>query len=354
VVTEGVTAGALAAGAAAVAGAAAAQPGAHEGGAATQVMGAAATQVMGPGAQAMDSTQVMGSGAPAMDSTQVMGSGVHATGQAGAQTEVFSPVSQAPAPAGPPPASIRPQPPVQQGYPTYAQPPVGQQPLQQSYPGQQGYPGQPQPPGPVGPPSDVVRPQPSSYPEPQPPQRDEPERGRDGRGDDDAGWRFVSMLLGVIPAVLLGIAVYQVIRLIPGFGSMPDMSQAPLFRALGDWLVATLNLPWEWSDTMANLAIPLLGLVLAGVLNMVTRVAGKAGTRRRRLWPYFLTIGVWIVVLGVQGVVAAVNESVEKARDDIGRSIERGIEDQRDNLQDQIEEQAREKGESFLDAIWPF
>ncbi|MBE1875316.1 serine/threonine-protein kinase [Myceligenerans pegani] len=341
VVTEVVTAGSLAAGAAA-AGAAA----------------AAAAGQAGPPTQAMD---------PA---TQVMGSGTQATGPAGAQTEVFSP-AQTPTPAGPPPASIRPQPPVQQqpptqqqpsvpqGYPASAQPPAGQ-------PGHQGYPGQPltgqqgsgqqgyapQHGGPGGSPS---------YPEPRPSRRDERERER----GDDAGWRFVSMLLGLIPAVLLGIAVYQVVRLIPGFDAMPDMSQAPLFRALGDFLLVTLNLPWEWSDTMANLAIPLLGLVLAGVLNMVTRAAGRSEARRRRLWPYFLTIGVWIVVLAVQGIVAAVTESVEKAREDIGNSIEQGIQDQQDNLQDQfdetvqeqqdqIEERAKETGEDFLDSIWPF
>ncbi|MBO0608354.1 serine/threonine protein kinase [Myceligenerans salitolerans] len=349
VVTEVVTAGSLAAGAAAagVAGA---------GAAAAATRGEPPTQAMEP-------------------ATQVMGSGTRATSPTAARTEVFGPV-QTPAPAGPPPASIRPQPPVQQQAPTQQQPPVqgypayGQPPAGQPGPAQQGYP--PQHGGPAGPPQHGGPgrpPQSPSHPEPQPPWRDERDRARDDRRDDrrddDPGWRFVSMLLGVIPAVLLGIAVYQVIRLVPGFDAMPDMSQAPLFRALGDWLLLTLNLPWEWSGTMANLAIPLLGLVLAGVLNMVTRVAGRSEARRRRLWPYFLTIGVWVVVLAVQGVVAAVTESVENAREDIGNSIEQGIEDQQDNLQDQlddtvreqqdqIEEQARETGEDFFDSIWPF
>ncbi|GAB3175757.1 hypothetical protein GCM10027059_49640 [Myceligenerans halotolerans] len=325
--------------------------------------------------------------AAAAVAAQPAGPPTQAMGPAGTRTEVFSPARQASAAAGPPPASIRPQQPMPQQPATQQQPviqqpvpqqPVQQQPVQQGYgyptypqpparPGGQGYPAQPQPggPGTGGPPSDAGRPQPSSYPEPLPSRRDERERGRDPERDNDAGWRFVSMLLGLIPAVLLGIAVYQVLRLVPGFDSMPDMSQAPLFRALGDWLLLTLNLPLEWSDTMANLTIPLLGLVLAGVLNMVTRVAGRSEARRRRLWPYFLTIGVWIVVLAVQGIVAAVTEGVENAREDIGNSIEQGIEEQQEDLQeqfdetvqeqqDQIEEQATETGEDFFDSIWPF
>ncbi|GAB4085322.1 hypothetical protein GCM10028784_19520 [Myceligenerans cantabricum] len=287
-------------------------------------------------------------------------------GPAAAQTAVLGATQQAaaPAPAGPPPASIRPQPPGQQHAPTQQQPPV-----QQGYGTQQGYPTQPQrpvypqPPAQQQPfppqqpvqPQQPARPQPSSYPEPQQSRRSEREQ------DDGAGWKIVSTLLGVIPAVLLGIAVYQVIRLIPGFDNMPDMSQAPIFRALGDWLLLTLNLPLEWSGTTANLAIPLLGLVLAGVLNMVARFAGKAGERRRRLWPYFLTITVWVIVLGVQGIVAAVNEGVENARQDLSRSVEQGIDDQQGYLQDQVDETIREQqdsiqdsGEDFLDSVWPF
>lgn len=317
VVTEVVTAGGIATGAAA---------GAVAGAAAGALANEPATQVMPPASAQPE------------------------------QTAVFPPAQQ---------GRHQVPPPVQPGYPTYAQPPA-----------QQGY---AQPGGHGAPPSDAGSPQPAyqqppssqqpasyqqpvSSPEPSlsPPPRSTRSDERKPEGDD-VGWRLVSMLLGLIPAVLLGIAVYQVIRIIPGFNAMPDLSQAPLFRALGDWLLLTLNLPLDWSDTMANLAIPLLGLVLAGALNLVTRVAGRSEARRRRLWPYFLTIGVWVVVLAVQGIVAAVTEGVENAKEDISNSIEQGIQEQQDDLQEQYDEtvqeqqeQAKESGEDFFDSIWPF
>src|SRR5690606_7320720 len=123
----------------------------------------------------------------------------------------------------------------------------GQQYADQQYPGQQypgqGYPGQ-QPGSPFGPGGQggPGGQQPSSS---RRDQRDDADRRR----GDDAAWRAVSMILGLIPAVLLGIAVYQLVRLIPGFEVMPDLSRAPLFRALGDWMLVTLNLPLEWADT---------------------------------------------------------------------------------------------------------
>ena len=311
VMTEAMTAGSLAAGAAAVGAAAGYAAGSGTADGATQVM-PPATQAGGPAQGGDPATQVMGAGA--------------------GQTEVFSPTRQTPpqAPAGPPPESIRPGPPPQYSGQQY---PGGQQYADQRYPGQQypgqGYPGQ-QPGSPFGPGGQggPGGQQPSSS---RRDQRDDADRRR----GDDAAWRAVSMILGLIPAVLLGIAVYQLVRLIPGFEVMPDLSRAPLFRALGDWMLVTLNLPLEWADTMANLAIPLLGLVLAGILNAVLRIAGKdAG--RRRLWPYFLTIGVWVGVLAVQGIVSAVSTAVEDARNDIGTSVEQGIEDQKKNIQDKI------------------
>lgn len=355
VVTEIVTAGSLGA-AAGVAGAAAAQ--------------APATQVMPPAAE---STQVM----PAAGSAQ------H-SGPVGSRTEVFTPAPQQPAQQ----YSGQPYPGQQYPQPQQSQYPGQQQgyPGQAQYPGQQGYPGQQQYPGQApghgqeqgyGRQQGYGRPDsPQPQPQPQPPLRDR--RNQDQR-DDDAGWRAMSMVLGIIPALLLGIAVYQVIRLIPGFHVMPDLSELPLFLGLGTWLAGILNLPVEWIPTMANLAIPLLGMVVVGLLNAITQIAGKSGARRRHMWPYVLTIIVWIVVLAVQGVVSwatgawedarqgitnGINDEIQKQQDNARDQVEDAIEDQQKNLekgaeevleeqQDQLEENAKNAGEDLLGEVFP-
>ncbi|MFD6142130.1 hypothetical protein [Promicromonospora sp. NPDC060271] len=211
------------------------------------------------------------------------------------------------------------QPPVQ---PTqaYGQPPV-QQP--QAFGQQPGY-GQPQPF------DQVYGPQAPQQTPPTPPiQR----RERD-RGDDSPGGSAAGAVLAWIPRTLLVLSVYQLVRLIPGFDVMPDVSQFPLFRGIGDGVLGLLNLNPEWSDQAANMTIPALGIALAGLLNTIRSLGTSIA-----IWPYGLAVVAWIVVFAVGGIVGYAQEATENIRQDVQNSVDETVEDAKKDAQDSVEQQ---------------
>jgi gas vesicle protein len=252
------------------------------------------------------------------------------------------------------------------GQPTqaYGQQPVqptqayGQQPVQptQAYGQQPGY-GQPpgygqagQQPG-YGQPQSFDQAFSPQAPQQTPPASPIPRRERD-RGDDSPGGAAAGAALAWIPRILLALSVYQLVRLIPGFDVMPDVSQFPLFRGIGDGVLGLLNLNPEWSDQAANMTIPALGIALAGLLNTIRALGTSIA-----IWPYGLAVVAWIVVFAVGGIVGyaqdateniqqdvqkSVDETVEKAKEDAQKSveeqIEQGVEDAKQNATDQLED----------------
>ncbi len=241
-----------------------------------------------------------------------------------------------------------------QGQAAYGQPtqaPYGQQPgygQQPSY-GQPGYgqPGQHQPGQLPGSQAPFDQGYGAQAPQPPAPRR---ERGRDA--DSPGGGSAAGAILAWIPRILLALSVYQLVRLIPGFDVMPDVSQFPLFRGIGDGVLGMLNLNPEWSDQAANLTIPALGIALAGILNTIRSLNTSLA-----VWPYGLAIIAWIVVFAVGGIVGyaqdataniqqdvqnSVDESVEDAKQDaresVEKEVEQGVEDARQNATEQLED----------------
>lgn len=144
-------------------------------------------------------------------------------------------------------------------------------------------------------------------------------------------------LLAWIPRVLLALSVYQLVRLIPGFDVMPDASQFPLFRGIGDGVLGMLNLNPEWSDQAANLTIPVLGIALAGLLNTIRSLNTSLA-----VWPYGLAIVAWIVVFAVGGIVGYAQDATTDMRENVEQSVDEGIEDAKQDAKDSIEQEAEQ------------
>lgn len=227
-------------------------------------------------------------------------------------------------------------------------PPPGTRPMPAPAPAQPPAPPAGTQPNPrVGGPAQPNRPaQPSAPPQPQPqppagpaPRRDEREV-RDAK-DRGPGAGAMATLAGWIPRVLLAIAIYQLVRLIPGFGVMPSAAALPLFVAFGDIAVSLLSLDPVWAPRMAELSIPLLGIATAAVVNLFRAVRTRRGGRT---WPLWLVVVVWVVVIAVQGVVGYAQQVTQDARD--------SFEQQREQIQDDIEQGVQDTTEDVRDSLW--
>lgn len=205
--------------------------------------------------------------------------------------------------------------PTQAGYgqqPGYGQP--GQQPGGQPQPFDQGY-------------------------SPQSPQAPTPRRDRErDRDDSPGGGSAAGAVLAWIPRILLALSVYQLVRLIPGFDVMPDVSQFPLFRGIGDGVLGMLNLNPEWSDQAANITIPALGIALAGLFNTI-----RALNTSIAIWPYGLAIIAWIVVFAVGGIVGYAQGATANLQEDVQNSVDEGVEDAKKDVQESVEQQVQEQ-----------
>jgi hypothetical protein len=233
--------------------------------------------------------------------------------------------------ATPPPA--RPFRPFESGQPTQVQPPVyGQQGYgQQPAYGQpaQGYGQQGQQQGPPNPFDQGFAPRAT---QPTPPRRD-----RDRDDDSGGGGSAAGAVLAWIPRLLLALGVYQLVRLIPGFDVMPDASQLPLFRGIGDGVLGMLNLNPEWSDQAANLTIPVLGILLAGLLNTIRSLNTSLS-----IWPYGLAIVAWIVVFAVGGVVGYAQDATENVKQDLQNTVDQEIEDATQDAKESVEQEVEQ------------
>jgi hypothetical protein len=237
--------------------------------------------------------------------------------------------------ATPPPA--RPYRPYETAQPTPVQPGPGAFPGDPGYGQQAGY-GQPaqgygQPGQQAGgqpfPPSQGYSPQ---APQPTPPA---PRRDRDD--DPGQGASVAGAVLAWIPRILLVLSVYQLVRLIPGFDVMPDVSQFPLFRGIGDGVLGMLNLNPEWSDQAANLTIPALGIALAGLLNTIRSLNTSLA-----IWPYALAIVAWIVVFAVGGIVGYAQDATENVKQDVQDQVDQSIEDAKKDAQESVEQEIQQ------------
>ncbi len=159
--------------------------------------------------------------------------------------------------------------------------------------------------------------------------------------DSDGGGQAVAMIVGWIPRVLLAVAVYQLVRLIPGFDVMPSAAELPLFAALGDLAVSMLGLDPVWAPRMAELSIPLLGIVASAVVNLVPAVRRR---RSGRTWPLWVVVVVWVIVIAVQGVVGYAQQVTQNARD--------SFEQQREQIQDDLEQGVQDTTEDVQDSVW--
>jgi serine/threonine protein kinase len=200
------------------------------------------------------------------------------------------------------------------------------------------------PTGPVGTQPNLPA-QPPAQPPVQPPaptpRRDDREAqdGKDRRSGGGLG--VVATFVGWIPRILLAIAVYQLVRLIPGFDAMPSAAGLPLFVALGDIAVYTLNLDPVWAPRMAELSIPLLGIVTSAVVNLFRAVRTRRGGRT---WPFWLVVVVWVIVIAVQGVVGYAQQVTQDARD--------SFDQQREQIQDDLEQGVQDTTEDVRDSVW--
>lgn len=334
------------------------------------------TQVMLPtrGASPVDeSTQFLPparGGSPIDESTQVMppprgASGVDESTQllppAGAQQRDYRS-------ATPPPA--RPYRPYETEQPTQVQSPgafpgeagygqqgygqqgYGQQPgypgqqgygqgQQAGYPGQQGQPGQPGYGQQQGYGQQAGYPQQGQQTPPNPfeqgfgPQSGQPTPPRRSREDDSGGGgSMAGAVLAWIPRILLALGVYQLVRLIPGFDVMPDVAQFPLFRGIGDGVLGMLNLNPEWSDQAANLTIPVLGIALAALFNMIRSLNTSLA-----VWPHALVIVAWIVVFAVGGIVGFAQDATANVKQDVQNSVDESVEDAKQDAKDAVQEE---------------
>ncbi|WP_460888081.1 hypothetical protein [Promicromonospora xylanilytica] len=170
-------------------------------------------------------------------------------------------------------------------------------------------------------------------PQPTPPA---PRRDRD-RDQGDGGGSMAGAVLAWIPRILLALSVYQLVRLIPGFDVMPDTSQFPLFRGIGDGVLGMLNLNPEWSDQAANLTIPVLGIALAGLFNTIRSLNTSLA-----IWPYGLTIVAWIVVFAVGGIVGYAKDATAGVQENVQQSVDDGIEDAKEDARKSVEDQVQQ------------
>ncbi|MBE1875317.1 YtxH domain-containing protein [Myceligenerans pegani] len=227
-----------------------------------------------------------------------------------------------------PPGSIRPQPPA---------------PEQSRPSGQFQQPG-PHPqhgaPAPAAPPGGVPRGTPGPFPP-------GPSEGPGDRAPEgEPGASVLGEILAWIPRALLALSIYQLVRLIPGFDGMPDVSRWEPFRAIGDGVLGALNLNPDWSDQAANLTIPVLGLVLAALLNYITPL--RRG-RKLHVWPYMLVIAAWIAVFAVSGVTSFASDATENLRQDIQEQVDRTIEDETQQMQDDVEDAVGDQIDQMTD-----
>jgi hypothetical protein len=172
---------------------------------------------------------------------------------------------------------------------------------------------------------------------PQPPLPPQPTPRRD-RGDDSRqGGSAAGAVLAWIPRILLALSLYQLVRLIPGFDVMPDVSQFPLFRGIGDGVLGLLNLNPEWSDQAANMAIPALGIALAGLLNTIRSLNTSLA-----IWPYGLAVVAWIVVFAVGGIVGYAQDAAENVKQDVRNSVDQSIEDAKQDARESVEQEVEQ------------
>ncbi|GAA4715675.1 Protein kinase domain-containing protein [Promicromonospora umidemergens] len=241
--------------------------------------------------------------------------------QAGSPTQHRAPVTNQQATQVAP--AFRPGPtpgarPAQTTAPAPAQRPVGQ--------------GSTQPSAPVRPAAPPAKPA---------PRREDRDARADKRRDSGGGLGALAAIIGWVPRILLAIAVYQLIRLFPGFDAMPSAAGLPLFAALGDLSVAMLNLDPVWAPRMAELSIPLLGIVTSALVNLFRAVRTRRGGRT---WPFWLVVVVWVIVIAVQGVVGYAQQATENARE--------SFEQQREQIQDDLEQGVQDTTEDVRDSLW--
>jgi hypothetical protein len=181
-------------------------------------------------------------------------------------------------------------------------------------------------------------------PAPPTPRREEPDArtARDDKHKDSGGGLgVIATIIGWVPRILLALAVYQLVRLVPGFDAMPSAAGLPLFAALGDLAVTMLNLDPVWAPRMAELSIPLLGIVTSAIVNLFRAVRTRRGGRT---WPFWLVVVVWVIVIAVQGVVGYAQQATENARE--------SFEQQREQIQDDLEQGVQDTTEDVRDSLW--
>jgi serine/threonine protein kinase len=186
--------------------------------------------------------------------------------------------------------------------------------------------------------------QPPVQPAPPTPRREEPDArtARDDKHKDSGGGLgVIATIIGWVPRILLALAVYQLVRLVPGFDAMPSAAGLPLFAALGDLAVTMLNLDPVWAPRMAELSIPLLGIVTSAIVNLFRAVRTRRGGRT---WPFWLVVVVWVIVIAVQGVVGYAQQATENARE--------SFEQQREQIQDDLEQGVQDTTEDVRDSLW--
>ena len=171
--------------------------------------------------------------------------------------------------------------------------------------------------------------------------RDGRDRDRGEKENGGGGLGVVATLLGWVPRILLALAVYQLVRLVPGFDAMPSAAGLPLFVALGDLAVYALNLDPVWAPRMAELSIPLLGIVTSAIVNLFRAVRTRRGGRT---WPFWLVVVVWVIVIAVQGVVGYAQQVTQDARD--------SFDQQREQIQDDLEQGVQDTTEDVRDSLW--
>jgi serine/threonine protein kinase len=167
-------------------------------------------------------------------------------------------------------------------------------------------------------------------------------KSQDGdRRGSGGGLGVVATIIGWVPRVLLALALYQLVRLVPGFDAMPSAAGLPLFAALGGLAVSTLSLDPVWLPRMAELSIPLLGIVTSAVVNLFRAVRTRRGGRT---WPFWLVVVVWVIVIAVQGAVGYAQQMTQNARD--------SFEQQREQIQDDLEQGVQDTTEDVRDSVW--
>jgi serine/threonine protein kinase len=186
--------------------------------------------------------------------------------------------------------------------------------------------------------------QPPAQPAPTPTRREDRDARAardDKRRESGGGLGALATIIGWVPRILLAIALYQLVRLIPGFDAMPSAAGLPLFVALGDLAVYMLNLDPVWAPRMAELSIPLLGIVTSAVVNLFRAVRTRRGGRT---WPFWLVVVVWVIVIAVQGVVGYAQQVTQDARD--------SFQQQREQLQDDLEQGVQDTTQDVRDSLW--